>query len=118
MIIELYIQRDITRTESAKTQCQAFKGIVNLVTLFAGLRGLFLGAKCLDGATSVDTISPLWDRPDASSEWDFWKAFAATCLADSNISTMVEARRTLELTTCGDGGLSVIECLLIGLGCS
>ncbi|KAF8218326.1 hypothetical protein K438DRAFT_1796675 [Mycena galopus ATCC 62051] len=106
-------------TESANTQCQAFGEIVNLVTLFAELRGTLLRAKFLDGATSVDTISPLWDRPGATGpEWEFWKTLAATCLSESNISAMVEVRRTPELTKCGRDGLSVIECLLIGLGCS
>ncbi|KAJ7840700.1 hypothetical protein B0H14DRAFT_2587289 [Mycena olivaceomarginata] len=49
-------------TESANTQCQAFKEAVDLATLFPGLRVLFLQTKVLDNATSLDTISSLWDQ--------------------------------------------------------
>jgi hypothetical protein len=41
-------------TESADVQRQAFKNIVELVTLFPGLRSLFIHTKCLVNATSID----------------------------------------------------------------
>jgi hypothetical protein len=49
-------------TEAANTQYQAFEDVVDLVTLFPGLRIHFLGAKCMDNVTSTDAISALWDR--------------------------------------------------------
>ncbi|KAJ7673492.1 hypothetical protein B0H14DRAFT_2656902 [Mycena olivaceomarginata] len=85
-------------TESANTQCQAFKEVVDLVTLLPGLRVLFLQTKILYSATSLDTISALWDRftdpPD--KEWTFWQALAATCLADTVISAMTQRRVHLQ----------------------
>ncbi|KAJ7232380.1 hypothetical protein C8J57DRAFT_1533103 [Mycena rebaudengoi] len=50
--------------ESANTQCQAFKDIVDLVALFPGLRIVFLRAQFLDGATSTEAISVLWNRDE------------------------------------------------------
>jgi hypothetical protein len=49
-------------TESANIHCQAFKEIVDLATLFPGLRVIFLQTKVLDNVTLLDTISALWDR--------------------------------------------------------
>ncbi|KAJ6540634.1 hypothetical protein B0H19DRAFT_1269190 [Mycena capillaripes] len=86
-------------TESGNTQCQAFKEIVDLVTLFPGLRIHFLRAKFLDGATSIDNISALWNRPAGSpdDDWMFWQSFAATCLSDTDISAMLEESTVLDL---------------------
>ncbi|KAJ7681726.1 hypothetical protein B0H14DRAFT_2655118 [Mycena olivaceomarginata] len=49
-------------TESANTQCQAFKEIIDLVTLFPGLRVLFLQTKVLDNTTLLDAMSELGSR--------------------------------------------------------
>ncbi|KAJ7875157.1 hypothetical protein B0H14DRAFT_2568928 [Mycena olivaceomarginata] len=40
----------------------------------------------------MDNISALWNRPTGSSDndWTFWQSFAATCLSDTDISTMLE----------------------------
>ncbi|KAJ7843246.1 hypothetical protein B0H14DRAFT_2585887 [Mycena olivaceomarginata] len=102
-------------TESANTQCQAFKEIVDLATSLSGLRVLFLQAKVLDNATSLDTISSLWDRSTGSpdKEWTFWQKLAATCLADTVISVMIEESSLADLVACDDGGLSMIERLLV-----
>ncbi|KAJ7810083.1 hypothetical protein B0H14DRAFT_3151350 [Mycena olivaceomarginata] len=106
-------------TESANTQCQAFKEIVDLVTLFPGLRDLFLQTKVLDNTTSPDAMSKLWNRaigpPD--QEWTFWQILGATCLTDTTISTILEGRPVSELTNCSQEGLSVIESLLVGQHC-
>jgi hypothetical protein len=102
-------------TESANTQCQAFKGIVDLATSLPGLRVLFLQVKVLDNAASLETISTVWDRstgpPD--KEWTFWQALAATCLADTVISAMTEESSLGDLVACNDEGLSMIEQLLV-----
>jgi hypothetical protein len=58
----MYLFRSYS-TESAKTQSQAFKEIVDLITLLPGLRANFLDAQCMDSATSTGRILALWDRP-------------------------------------------------------
>ncbi|KAJ7327431.1 hypothetical protein DFH08DRAFT_332008 [Mycena albidolilacea] len=106
-------------TESANTQCQAFKEIIDLATLLPGLRVLFLQTKMLANVTSLDTISALWDRstgpPD--KEWTFWQALAATCLADTVISAMTEESPLADLVACHNEGLSIIEQLLVEHDC-
>ncbi|KAJ7800567.1 hypothetical protein B0H14DRAFT_3785074 [Mycena olivaceomarginata] len=106
-------------TESANTQCQAFKEIVDLATLLPGLRVLFLQTKVLDNVTLLDTIYALWDRstgpPD--KEWTFWQKLAATCLADTVISAMTEGNSLADLVACDDEGLSTIERLLVEHEC-
>ncbi|KAJ7824302.1 hypothetical protein B0H14DRAFT_3145736 [Mycena olivaceomarginata] len=106
-------------TESANTQCQAFKEIVDLVTLLPGLRVLFLQTKVLDNVTSVDTISGLWDRSTspADKEWTFWQTLAATGLADTAISAITEQSLLPDLVACNNEGLSVIEQLLVEHDC-
>ncbi|KAF7334934.1 hypothetical protein MVEN_02243100 [Mycena venus] len=101
-------------TESADTQCRAFKDVVHLVTLFPGLRVIFLRAKFLEGQTSVDAITALYNRDFVAinAEWEFWRTFAAGCLSDSDIGAMLEERRICELAIC-DEGLSLVERLLI-----
>ncbi|KAJ7327429.1 hypothetical protein DFH08DRAFT_1026306 [Mycena albidolilacea] len=99
-------------TEFANTQCQAFKEIVDLVTLLPGLRVLFLQTKVLDNVTSLDTISALWDRstgpPD--KEWIFWQTLAVTGYWFNMIGLIEEAPVDYDgvdlLTTTLLGGLS------------
>ncbi|KAF7344969.1 High osmolarity signaling protein SHO1 [Mycena venus] len=78
-------------TESVNVQRQAFKNILELMTLFPGLRRLFLHTKCLANATSIDNFSVLWERPAGSpdQEWTFWQTLAATCLTDTTISALL-----------------------------
>ncbi|KAF7355827.1 hypothetical protein MVEN_00910900 [Mycena venus] len=106
--------------ESAKTQCQAFKSIVELVTLFPGLRVHFLCDKCMNRALSRDTISAIWDRPSGPPDdtWAFWQSLAATCLSDTTISAIVEGSSIEQLTSYEEGGLSVTELLFIEYNCS
>jgi hypothetical protein len=110
----------VLRTESADTQCQAFKDIVELVTLFPGLRALCLHTKYVEGSTSTEAISPLWNRSNGPprDEWSFWQMLAATCLANTTISTILEDTTIPLLTSCDAGGLSVIERMLVEYDCS
>ncbi|KAJ6540620.1 hypothetical protein B0H19DRAFT_1175961 [Mycena capillaripes] len=107
-------------SESADMQRQAFNEIVDLVTSFPGLRVCFLRAKVLDGVTSTDDISALWNRPPGSlnDDWTFWQMLAATCLADSTTSAMIERSSVADLSNCQQVGLSVIEQLLVQHDCS
>ncbi|KAJ6540670.1 hypothetical protein B0H19DRAFT_1269221 [Mycena capillaripes] len=102
-------------TESGSTQCQAFKEIVDLVTLSLGLRIHFLRAKFLDGAKSTDNIAVFSHRPNGSpdDDWTFWQSCAATCLCDTDISAMLEGSTVLDLFKCTEETLSVIERLLV-----
>jgi hypothetical protein len=117
--VEVHVMMGL-RTESADTQCRAFKDIVEIVTLFPGLRALLLHAKYIEGAASTEDVSSLWSRangpPDA--EWTFWQMLSATCLADNTISTNMEASTVAQLTSCDAGGLSVLERLLVEYDCS
>ncbi|KAF8182758.1 hypothetical protein K438DRAFT_1724776 [Mycena galopus ATCC 62051] len=106
-------------TEAANTQCQAFKEIVDLVTIFPGLRILFLQTKLLENATSFDAVSDLWDRSTGApdKEWTFWQTLAATCLADTTIPAILEKISVADLGTCYAEDLGVIEHLLIEHDC-
>ncbi|KAJ6540682.1 hypothetical protein B0H19DRAFT_1269226 [Mycena capillaripes] len=106
--------------ESGSTQRQAFKEIVDLVTLFPRLRVHFLHAECLDNVTSMDDISALWHRPTGcpDDDWTFWQMLAATCLADRTTSTMIENTSVSDLSNCQQVGLSVVEQLLVQHDCS
>ncbi|KAF7355994.1 hypothetical protein MVEN_00928800 [Mycena venus] len=107
-------------TESADTQCQAFICIVELITLFPGLRIHCLSAKCMDDATSTDAISALWDRstgpPD--EQWTYWQSFAACAMSDTTVAPILEKSTIQQLTNCEDRGLNVIEQLLVEHGCA
>jgi hypothetical protein len=110
----------VLRAESAETQSQAFKDIVEIITLFPGLRALCLHAKYIEGATSIEDISSLWsqDNGPPDDKWTFWQLLAATCLADTTICTILENSTISLLTSCDVGELSVIERLLVEYNCS
>ncbi|KAF8182808.1 hypothetical protein K438DRAFT_1839912, partial [Mycena galopus ATCC 62051] len=107
-------------TEAANTQCQAFKEIIDLVTLFPGLRVLFLHTKPLENARSFDAISLLWNGSigGPNKEWTFWQTLAATSLTDTAISAILETSSVAEFGKCHEEGLGVIERLLIGHDCT
>jgi hypothetical protein len=94
--------------------------MVDLATLFPGLRVLFLQTKVLGNTTSLDAMSKLWNRDigPPNQEWMFWQKLAATCLTDTTISAILEGRSVSELTNCSQEGLSVIESLLVGQNCA
>ncbi|KAJ7934680.1 hypothetical protein B0H13DRAFT_2305464 [Mycena leptocephala] len=101
-------------TESASTQCRAFKDIVDLATSFPGLRVVFLSAKYLDGVTSTPAVTALWTRAGSTDEeWSFWKNLAETCLTETTLSAMLERSSVSALSKCPEEGLGVIERLLI-----
>ncbi|KAF8159112.1 hypothetical protein K438DRAFT_1860526, partial [Mycena galopus ATCC 62051] len=102
-------------TEAANTQCQAFKEIIDLVTLFPGLRILFLHTKPLENAKSFDEISLLWSSSIGApnKEWTFWQTLAATSLMDTAISAILEMSSIAEFGKCHEEGLGVTEHLLI-----
>ncbi|KAF7363095.1 hypothetical protein MVEN_00661900 [Mycena venus] len=106
--------------ESATTQTQAFKDIVDLVTLFPGLRFVLLHTKCFDEGTSADVISELWacstGLPD--DDWKFRQALAVTALVGGPISAIVEGSSISGLAVCEEGKLSVTEQLLVQHECS
>jgi hypothetical protein len=110
----------VLRTESTDTQCWASKDIVEIVTLFPGLHALLLHAKYIEGATSTEDISLLWSRANGppDDEWTFWQMLAATCLAHTTISAILEGSTIPQLTSCDAGGLSGIELLLVEHDCS
>ncbi|KAJ7828966.1 hypothetical protein B0H13DRAFT_2436659 [Mycena leptocephala] len=101
------------------TQRRAFQNIVTLITLFPGLRLLFLRSKYIQCRNQTrDRISALWARSDNSpdEEWEFWRSLTATSLSDMNISAILEECSILQLTQCGPS-LSVIERLLVAHDC-
>ncbi|KAF8159096.1 hypothetical protein K438DRAFT_1986022 [Mycena galopus ATCC 62051] len=105
--------------EAANTQYQAFKEIVDLATMFPGLRVIFLDSKSRANSTSLDTISALWANSTGApdKEWTFWQTLAATCLTDNSISAVLEESLVTDLGKCRDEGLGVIEHLLIEHDC-
>ncbi|KAF8182857.1 hypothetical protein K438DRAFT_1724845 [Mycena galopus ATCC 62051] len=107
-------------TEAANTQCQAFKEIIDLVTLFPGLRILLLHTKPLENARSFDAISLLWSSSlvAPNKEWTFWQTLAAVSLTDTAISAILETSSTAEFGKCHEEGLGVIERLLIEHDCT
>jgi hypothetical protein len=105
--------------EASSTQRRAFQNIVTLITLFPGLRLLFLRSKYIQCRNQTrDRISALWARSDNSpdEEWEFWRSLTATSLSDMNISAILEECSILQLTQCGPS-LSVIERLLVAHDC-
>jgi hypothetical protein len=70
--------------------------IVDLGTLFPGLREIFLRSKCMrDAQSSLVHVSGLEDRTVAT-EWGFWQALAATYLSDTTIAHILEKRNAEE----------------------
>ncbi|KAJ6501792.1 hypothetical protein DFH09DRAFT_1202581 [Mycena vulgaris] len=104
------------------TQYQAFRCIVNLATLLPGLRPLFLRSKYIQNVPpSPIQLSGLWRRPGGppDEDWTFWQSFAAHCLSDDDICVILEGTSVQQLTNFQpeNGGLSVIERLLIAHNC-
>ncbi|KAJ7753575.1 hypothetical protein B0H16DRAFT_1834838 [Mycena metata] len=107
--------------EALQTQCRAFQRIVQLTTLFPGLRLLFIRSDHIQSFISsqidlAETLSRFWDRPDGpvNAEWNFWRSFAKLCLSDTSISNVIEECPVRQLTTTFErsGRICVIEALL------
>ncbi|KAF7352508.1 Clathrin adaptor, mu subunit [Mycena venus] len=109
-------------SESAQTQVEAFKCIVTTVTRYHGTRELFLKSKHLQRAGNTEAlITAVWVRADDTQprEWDFYCKFAATCLSEKTVSAIlgnISPSDSACIST--EGGLSVIERLLIASECS
>jgi hypothetical protein len=100
-----------------------------LTTRYPGLRRLFLNPQQV--GNSEDDISARWERPQEACdlEWDLFCNFAAACLADGDMSSMVEEAEEVEerqpkrlvsrlISPGAEGkGLSVIERLLVAADC-
>ncbi|KAJ7051954.1 hypothetical protein C8F01DRAFT_1173807 [Mycena amicta] len=114
------------RAEMPKTQYAAFRKLVILCTQFPGLKTLFeqsdhLSAKLRPPATrhSQKDVFQLWDRPQADdtvcdSRWHFFCEFAAACIADQTICSLIEGYppSALSSAVAHVSGLSFIEHLL------
>ncbi|KAJ7273163.1 caspase domain-containing protein [Mycena rebaudengoi] len=106
-------------SESSQTQLQAFKSIITLTTRYPGIRCLFLGSKHIQRVgVSEETILKLWNRGREScgQEWDFMFHFAAACLADQDISAMVEDSQARAVASI-ENDLSMAERLLVASDC-
>jgi hypothetical protein len=74
----------------------------------------------MEGETTPEAIAAVWNcaANPPHNKWKFWQLFAATCLAETTNSTMLEDSTVPLLTSCDAGGLSVIERLLVEYDCS
>ncbi|KAJ6568260.1 hypothetical protein DFH09DRAFT_432837 [Mycena vulgaris] len=109
--------------ETAKTQVQAFKNILTIVTRYPGTQALFLKSKHLGhGRNTEAAVSALWTRADDTHtrDWDFYCGLAAVCLSDTDISSILGnlPPRFLGCTSAESGALGVLERLLIVAECS
>ncbi|KAJ7104898.1 hypothetical protein C8R44DRAFT_746155 [Mycena epipterygia] len=103
--------------ESIGTQLETFKSLVALTTRYPGLRRIFLK----NTGAPTDDVAVLWDRPGdvCGLHWQFHRDFAAACMADLDISSMVEDIPIQSLGSILDQctGLSIIERLLVASDC-
>jgi hypothetical protein len=90
-----------------------------LTTRYPGIRRLFLGSKHIQRVgASEETILKLWNRSGEScgQEWDFMFHFAAACLADQDISAIVEDSPQRAAASV-ENDLSMVERLLVASNC-
>jgi hypothetical protein len=96
----------------------AFKGIINLTTVYPGLRRMFLNCRYVQGITlSEDALSSLWFRDLCGPEWHFSRNFAAACIVDNDICPMLEANPQWTCVVNVAEGLSVVERLVVAADC-
>ncbi|KAJ7686899.1 hypothetical protein B0H17DRAFT_1136568 [Mycena rosella] len=110
------------RRETAETQMEAFKTIVTIATRYPGTRSLLLNAKDLTCiGRNLRAIGTIWAHTDEchSPGWDFHCNFAAACLSDEDISSILAETSTRALGCAPDdsGGITVIERLLVASEC-
>ncbi|KAJ7495241.1 hypothetical protein FB451DRAFT_1213670 [Mycena latifolia] len=109
--------------ESARTQMQAFKGIVLVATRYSVTQSLLLKSKYLRRAGHTHTmITALWARTDGSQapDWEVHRNFAAACLCDRDLYFIISNNPYgyPGSVLSASGGLTVIERLLIASECS
>ncbi|KAJ7759531.1 ankyrin repeat-containing domain protein [Mycena metata] len=85
--------------QTVEMQCVAFQRLVELTTMFPGLRLMLLRSEHIRPSKPTrleGNISALWDRshagwsPDDIAEWRFWRSFAEMCLSEAQISSRIE----------------------------
>ncbi|KAJ7759534.1 ankyrin repeat-containing domain protein [Mycena metata] len=85
--------------QTMEMQCVAFQRLVELTTMFPGLRLMLLRSEPIRPSKPTrlkENISTLWDRshagwsPDDIAEWRFWRSFAEMCLSEAQISLRIE----------------------------
>jgi hypothetical protein len=85
----------MSSSESSKTQIDAFKSIVMLVTCYPGFRPIFMNSppfRCHTELSDEDVLV-IWKRSDLLGETEDFVLhlhFAAACIADRDISSMIE----------------------------
>ncbi|KAJ7608339.1 hypothetical protein FB45DRAFT_386126 [Roridomyces roridus] len=97
--------------------------MVDLSTRYPGLRCLFLDflekkkTSPLNSETDIAGLRCGDGPPDRL--FDFWRTFAAACLADRDISSLVEGSSPQKVCSVDSAlpGLSVIETLLVATAC-
>ncbi|KAJ7496258.1 hypothetical protein B0H11DRAFT_2385759 [Mycena galericulata] len=109
--------------ETARTQVQAFKGLVTIITRYPGTRALFLKSHHLNRAGNTEkAISALWARSDdtCTADWQFCSVLAAGCMSEEDISSIVAnvPVRSLGSVHFETGALSPIERLIVASECS
>ncbi|KAJ7809110.1 hypothetical protein B0H14DRAFT_3151703 [Mycena olivaceomarginata] len=113
--------------ERSDMQCEAFQRLVQLTTMFPGLRLMLLPERIQSSKlTGLEVkISTLWDRSDSSflpneAEWRFWRSFAEMCLSEAPISLMIEIchiTQVVQYQLEGTSSCVIDELLLTHRGC-
>ncbi|KAJ7624459.1 G-protein alpha subunit-domain-containing protein [Roridomyces roridus] len=109
-------------SEALSTQLEAFQCLVELATRYIGLRHIM--CPCVDPQSvglGEDDLAQSWQRDEAISDlrWNFARNLAAACLADRDLSSLVEGAPPAELGSVlvPSAGISIIERLLVASDC-
>ncbi|KAF8525511.1 hypothetical protein BU17DRAFT_83721 [Hysterangium stoloniferum] len=100
--------------KTPKTQLEAFKDIVRVVTCYPGLRRVF----CRDSSPMVIEPEVLWRREDEEimdNEWKLFRQLAASCIAekDLDVTKIVEEVRPDDLGGFFDHSEGIVERLVM-----
>lgn len=107
----------MSRSESAKTQVDAFANIFKLVTRYPGIRRLFIRFKSMSNS-ALDDETPeatekLWEREENfDRNWEFRMRLAAFCISRNELATLLESVRPSELGRGAESGMCFVEKLL------
>jgi hypothetical protein len=101
---------------------EAFKNFVALSTRYPGLRRRFLHSSDVEHVRPLeDDIASVWNRPNdtCGEHWHFARNFAAACIVDQDVSSLVEDTPPEQLgsVVTPSDGLSIIEKLLVASDC-
>ena len=83
-----------------------------LTTRYIGLRKLLV--QCKPSRQSDDLYEQVWKRPEeeCSPEWHFARHFAATCLSEPTIATLMEGSKPSELGGASESDSGLVDLLL------